>query len=77
MSLQFGHPAYLYLSLNTSADVRSGGEDGGEMGVWYAAGIPLREQNVLLKLGEYMPAGLNAVPVRALPRTPFVGVRRI
>ncbi len=77
VSLQFGHPGYLYLSLNTSADLRSGGEDGGEMGVWYGAGIPLREQNVLLKLGEYIPAGLNAVPVRALPRTPFVGVRRI
>ena len=77
MSLQFGHPAYLYLSVKTSATLRSGGEDGGEMGVWYGAGIPLREQNVLLKLGEYMPAGLNAVPVRALPRSRFVGVRRI
>jgi len=77
VSLQFGHPAYLFLGANTSAELRSSGENGGEMGVWYGASIPLREQNVLLKLGEYLPAGLTAVPMRALPRTPFVEVRRI
>lgn len=76
-SFQFGHPAYLGLSANTSAEIRKGGEEGGEMGVWYAAGVPWREQNLLLKLGEYLPVGLTAVPLQALPRTPFVGVKRI
>jgi hypothetical protein len=76
-SFQFGHPAYLGLSLNTPAALRRGGEEGGEMGVWYAAGIPWREQNVLLKLREYLPVGLEPVPMRAMPRTAFVGVKRI
>ncbi len=76
-SFQFEHPAYLGLSVNTPAALRRGGEEGGEMGVWYAAGIPWREQNVLLKLGEYLPVGLKPVPMRAMPRTPFVGVKRI
>lgn len=76
-SFQFGHPAYLGLSANTPAGIRQGGEEGGEMGVWYAAGVPWREQNLLLKLGEYMPVGLTPVPMRALPRPPFVGVKRI
>jgi hypothetical protein len=76
-SFQFGHPAYLGLSVNTPAALRRGGEEGGEMGVWYAAGIPWREQNVMLKLREYLPAGLKPVPMRAMPRTRFVGVKGI
>jgi hypothetical protein len=76
-SFQFGHPAYLGLSVNTPSALRRGGEEGGEMGVWYEAGIPWREQNVMLKLGEYLPVGLKPVPMRAMPRTPFVGVKRI
>jgi len=76
-SFQFGHPAYLGLSVNTPAALRRGGEEGGEMGVWYAAGIPWREQNVMLKLREYLPVGLKPVPMRAMPRTRFVGVTKI
>ena len=76
-SFQFGHPAYLGLSVNTPAALRRGGEEGGEMGVWYAAGIPWREQNVMLKLREYLPVGLKPVPMRAMPRTGFVGVKGI
>lgn len=76
-SFQSGHPAYLGLSVNTPTALRRGGEEGGEMGVWYAAGVPWREQNVMLKLGEYLPVGLKPVPMRAMPRTPFVGVKRI
>jgi hypothetical protein len=76
-SFQFGHPAYLGLNVNTPAALRRGGEEGGEMGVWYAAGIPWREQNVMLKLREYLPVGLKPVPMRAMPRTRFVGVTKI
>lgn len=76
-SFQFGTPAYLGLSANTPGEVRAGGEEGGEMGVWYAAGVPWREQNLLLKLGEYLPVGLTPVPMPAMPRTPFVGVKGI
>jgi len=77
VSLQFGHPAYLHLSTNASTELRRGAEEGGEMGVFYAAGIPWQEQNALLKLGEYTPVGLTAVPIRVLPKMPFVGVEKI
>lgn len=77
VSLRPGHPGYFYLAQNTSPEIRTGGEEGGEMGVFYSAEVPWREQNVLSKLGEYLPAGLTPVTMHVLPRTPFVGVRRI
>jgi len=55
-SFQFGHPAYLGLSVNTPAALRRGGEEGGEMGVWYAAGIPWREQERDVEIRR-IPAG--------------------
>jgi hypothetical protein len=57
--------------------VRKGGEDGGEMGCFYQAGIPWREQNVQIKLEEYMPAGLRAAFVDVLPLPRFAGVRTL
>jgi len=77
VSLRPGHPGYLYLARHTSQEIRAGGEEGGEMGVFYTAEVPWRDQNVLSKLSEYLPAGLTPVTMHVLPRTPFVGVKRI
>jgi len=77
VSLRPGHPGYLYLAQHTSPEIRTGGEEGGGMGVFYSAEVPWRDQNVLSKLGEYLPAGLTPVTMHVLPRTPFVGVKRI
>jgi hypothetical protein len=76
-SVRFGHPAYAHLTRNTADSVRKGGEDGGEMGCFYQAGIPWREQNVQKKLQEYLPAGLRPAFVEALPVPAFAGMRRI
>lgn len=77
VSIRFGHPGYMHLHPNTSPNVRKGGEEGGEMGAFYRAGIPWREQNLGLKLDEYLPAGLVAVPVLTLPPSRFPGVIRV
>ena len=77
VSMRFGHPGYLYLAQHTSLEIRAGGEEGGEMGVFYSAEVPWREQNVLSKLGEYLPAGLTPITMHVLPRTPFAGVKKI
>jgi hypothetical protein len=76
-SLRFGHPAYAHLTARTAAAVRTGGENGGEMGCFYQAGIPWRAQNVQIKLQEYLPAGLRPAFTEVLPLTHFAGVRRL
>jgi Phage tail protein (Tail_P2_I) len=76
-SLRFGHPAYAHLTPNTDAALRTGGENGGEMGAFCGADIPFREQNVSLKLNEYLPAGLQVAAVRVLPVARFAGVRKL
>lgn len=75
-SLRFGHPGYARLTPNTAQAIRSGGEDGGEMGAFYLAGIPWREQNTVSKLNEYLPAGLRVMTQQVLPLSRFAGVRR-
>jgi hypothetical protein len=76
VSMRFGAAGYAHLHPNTSPEVRTGGEERGEMGAFYSAGIPWREQNLGLKLGEYLPAGLQAARVRVLPVAGFVGAIR-
>lgn len=74
-SLRMEHPGYVHVMPTTAAAIRAGAEDGGEMGAFYRAGIPWREQNVRSKLNQYMPAGVRSVPVRVLPLTRFAGMR--
>jgi hypothetical protein len=66
-SLRFGHPGYVHVTPNSAAEIRTGAEDGGEMGAFYRAGMSWRQQNVESKIARYIPAGLRAVPVRVLP----------
>jgi hypothetical protein len=75
-SLRFGHPGYAHVHPNSAEALLRGAEEGGEMGAFHGAGLPWREQNVRIKLAEYLPAGLDAVTVRAIPGLPFPGVRR-
>jgi len=75
VSLDFGDPGYCHLHPNTAAALRSGGEEGGEIGAFHRAGLPWRTQNVGVRLAEYVPAGLEAVQIRVLPRLRFLGNR--
>jgi hypothetical protein len=75
VSLRFGDPGYCHLHPNTAAALRSGAEEGGEIGAFHRAGLPWRTQNVGVRLAEYLPAGLEAVQVRVLPRLRFLGNR--
>lgn len=77
VSLRFGEAGYCHLHPNTGAALRSGAEEGGEIGAFYRAGLPWRTQNVGVRLAEYMPAGLEAVQIRVLPRPRFLGNRAL
>jgi len=72
-SLRFGDPGYCHLHPNTAAELGRGAEEGGEVGAFYRAGLPWRTQNVGVRLAEYLPAGLEAIQVRVLPRPRFLG----
>jgi hypothetical protein len=76
-SLRFQHPGYVHVTPNSASALRSGAEDGAEMGAFYQAGIPWREQNVESKLNEYIPAGIRGVPVRVLLPPRFAGSRTL
>ena len=73
ISTRFGHGGYFRLHPNTSEAIRRGAEEGGEMGAFYRAGTPWREQNLHIRLGEFLPAGLGAVLVQALPNSSRTG----
>lgn len=59
-SLRYGDPAYAQLRLVTSQAIRTGAEDGGEMGVMHALFHPQREINLRVRLDEYLRFGLRA-----------------
>ncbi len=59
-SRQYGHPAYGQLSLATPEQIRTGGEDGSEMGVFSHLKQPQREANLRGALTEYLRSGLDA-----------------
>jgi hypothetical protein len=57
---QFGNPAYGQLSQTCVAEIRTGAEDGSEMGVFNRLKQPQREDNLRASLNEYLRVGLNA-----------------
>jgi hypothetical protein len=59
-STRYGHPAYCQLSLSCPDQIRTGAEDGGEMGAFYFLKQPQREGNLLASLDEYLRVGLEA-----------------
>jgi hypothetical protein len=59
-SVRYGQPAYLQLRASCPFEIRTGAEDGSEMGCFSHLKHPQREGNLRLRLGEYLPFGLEA-----------------
>ena len=58
-SLQYGNPAYAKLLPTTDSSIRQGAADGGEMGAYHSILAPQREADLLTRLAEYIPVGLE------------------
>lgn len=59
-SERYGHPAYLKMFVSTDNKIRRGASDGGEMGAYHFVKAPLREDDLNIRLQEYLPVGLIA-----------------
>ena len=59
-SRRYGLPSYAQLALRCPIEIRTGAEDGSEMGVFSELKQPQRETNLRIRLEEYLPFGLNA-----------------
>jgi len=59
-SVHYGDPGYAQLSFASAEEVRTGAEDGSEMGVFGILEQPQREANLRAALEEYMRFGLEA-----------------
>jgi hypothetical protein len=59
-STRYGDPTYAVLRLDAPAQLRTGAEDGSEMGVYCHLKEALRAANLWLRLDEYLPFGLTA-----------------
>lgn len=57
---RYGSAGYLWLNPATSASVRRGADDEGEMGAYHPVAAPHREANLRLRLDEYLRVGLEA-----------------
>jgi hypothetical protein len=57
---RYGRPDYVQLRRTTPLQIRTGAEDGSEMGVYCLLKQPQREANLPLRLDEYLPIGLEA-----------------
>ncbi|MDQ3280288.1 MAG: hypothetical protein M3Q69_02635 [Acidobacteriota bacterium] len=58
-SKHYGDPAYAQLRLRSNIKILHGAEDGSEMGVFCHLKQPQRENNLRVRLGEYLPFGLQ------------------
>jgi hypothetical protein len=56
---RYGQPGYMQLSGETALEVRTGAEDGAEMGVFHHLLQPQREANLKASLEEYLRVGLE------------------
>ena len=56
---RYGQPAYAQLHLACPEQIRTGAEDGSEMGAFCHLKQPQRESNLRLRLKEYLPFGLE------------------
>ncbi|MGH3265923.1 MAG: hypothetical protein ACRDNS_28470 [Trebonia sp.] len=57
--VRFGQPAYAQLAVCCAPEVRQGAEAGTEMGAFQSLLQPYRETNLRVRLGEYLPVGLE------------------
>jgi hypothetical protein len=58
-SVHYGHPAYCQLSYHCPEEIKTGAEDGSEMGVFRHLRQPQRKANLRIRLEEYLPFGLK------------------
>ncbi len=54
----YGKPGYAQLRINVPVQIRTGAEDGSEMGAFCHLKQPQRETNLRIRLEEYLPFGL-------------------
>ena len=59
-SFRFGHPAYAQLSHRTPIEIRTGADDGSEMGAFHDLFHAQREEHLGVRLKEYLRFGLQA-----------------
>lgn len=59
-SKRYGQPAYAQLSPACAQEIKTGAEDGSEMGVFHLLQQPQREANLRIALNEYLRFGLEA-----------------
>ena len=57
---RYGRPDFAQLRLTCPIQIRTGAEDGSEMGAFCVLKQPQRESNLRLRLDEYLPVGLEA-----------------
>lgn len=57
-SIHYGHPGYAQLRRSSPRQIRTGAEDGSEMGAYCHLKQPQRETNLRIRLNEYLPFGL-------------------
>jgi hypothetical protein len=58
-SMQYGDAGYCKLRPFTDDAIRRGADDGGEMGAFHFVLAPVRENDLKIRLQEYLPAGLE------------------
>jgi hypothetical protein len=58
-SPRYGHPAYGQLHRSTPVEITRGGADGSEMGALAHVKQSQRQDNLRLRLAEYLPFGLD------------------
>jgi hypothetical protein len=57
---RYGRPAYLQLVRATDRGIREGADDEGSMGAYHKLYEPQRESDLRVRLGEYLPFGLES-----------------
>ena len=57
-SVRFGDPGYAQLSRSGPDEIATGGSDGSEIGAFFILKNPVRRQNLIMRLAEYLPFGL-------------------
>jgi hypothetical protein len=58
-SLRYGAPGYAKLLTATSDAIRRGASDGGEIGAFHFLLAPLREDDLRIRMQEYLPVGME------------------
>lgn len=59
-SLRYGDPGYCQLSMKCPVEMRTGADDGAEIGAFHSLCQPQREANLRARLDEYLRFGLEA-----------------